>query len=123
MARKLRNRDAEASGALDNRPKLVYVPIKRTALPPQALNPEVLETNMPALANGRKVVLGIINTILTDKNNIRTLHGKMQDEFDQNPVGFYQDIVFPLMPKQLSLEAEGEGNKKAKLNIVLTTDG
>jgi hypothetical protein len=99
-----------------------HVVAKRTSVTAADLRPEVLESNngLPMLANGRKVVLGIINTILTDPNNVRNLHSKMQDEFDANPVGFYQDIVYPLMPKQMSLEAEGEGNKKARLNIVLT---
>lgn len=69
--------------------------------------------------NGRRAVLQMLDSLLADEKNIRTLHDAFQVSLDEKPLNFYLTIVAPLLPKQIALtDEEGEDTRTFTVQLV-----
>ena len=57
------------------------------------------------VSNGRKAALATLDAMLGEERNCQTLRKQLQQEFDDNTIHFFKEIVMPLIPKQMQLEA------------------
>lgn len=52
--------------------------------------------------NGRRLVLQMLDSLLAEAQNIRTLRDAFQTRLDQEPLSFFKEIVMPTMPKDMA---------------------
>ncbi len=97
--------------------------IKRAAIAKMSRNPKA-----KVVAPGRRCALMAIDAIMSRPDNIQRLYDAMQERMEQDPLGFHEQFVVPLMPKSaiqgdddLHEGTEADGNKKTV--IVLPSNG
>lgn len=65
-------------------------------------SPEMFTRNPAA---GRRRVIEMIDMLIGDPINVATLRSKLQAEFERDPIGFFQKVVMPLVPKDIRVDA------------------
>jgi len=58
--------------------------------------------------SGRAKAVQLVDAICADENNLRLLKKAMQEEFEQNPMGFFRNIIVPLAPKITAIDVDGD---------------
>lgn len=89
----------------------------------------------PVFVNGRKAALATLDFLLAQEQSVQTLYHGLKERMEADPVGFYQDVVMPLIPRNYKeahdvtdADLEGvEGNsgddaKEAKRVVIRVPD-
>lgn len=69
------------------------------SLPP---NGDTLPDATKRYTNGRQAALQRLDSMMSDPHNLVALGQSMQEKFEENPLGFFQAVVVPLIPKQMT---------------------
>ena len=68
---------------------------------------------------GRAIALGILDGMLSEAGNQELLRQDLQKEFEAGPSKFFQRVVVPLLPKDVTIGAgEGDGGINITLKVV-----
>lgn len=77
--------------------------------------------------SGRRALLQMLDTLLAEERNIKTMRDAFQDMMNANPLAFFEKVVLPLMPKDsLSLapnEDADESDARVVINIIPKEEG
>jgi hypothetical protein len=77
-------------------------------------------------AQGRRAILGVLDTMLARTPNIQKLYQAMQEQFDTDPVGFVSHVALPFMPKSMNDSAEetvGGGDQDKGSVLIIPSNG
>jgi len=67
--------------------------------------------------SGRAQVLGLLDKIFAESENIKIVEEALGKDFQKDPVKFFNKYAVALAPKDLSLQAEGEDITGFKVTI------
>ena len=67
--------------------------------------------------HGRKKVLNLFDKIIGDEGRLDKLRIALIEAFDKNPLSFYKQYIFPLLPKDFKIELETA--QKLPIRIIL----
>lgn len=77
-------------------------------------NPEKLAARARLI--GRRMVVDLVDDLLSEENNLRKLRSSMQTSFDGNPLAFVQTVAVPLTPKSMLEDSnDSDGDKVDKI--------
>jgi acetone carboxylase gamma subunit len=71
---------------------------------------------------GRSLAIETLDKMLAEAKNQARLKKDMQAAFDKNSIEFVYKFAYPLMPRNVSIEAEGEKVAKVVLGITFEDD-
>jgi len=61
--------------------------------------------------NGRRAILQALDAKLAEEGNIRQMADMFQAQIDDNPYGFFTDVVMKLLPREELGEQETKGQE------------